>query len=111
MEEVRKSLELSDPYNGENLPSHIKRLPEKAVRIRREEGVAFVHGTGRQKSSSKSLETPRETYSKALKNTIKALYAATTNSYSKQTVDATLRGMKEDAMHNGQLKPAYTFWK
>ena len=45
---------------------------------------------------------------KNLKNTQKKVYTrGNHNSYSKTDVDATFMRMKEDAMKNGQLKPAY----
>ncbi len=69
----------------------------------RSEGIAFVHGTGRRKTHlQKSLET-LETYIAKLKEYNKKLYVCgDRNSYSK-----TDPRMKEDAMLNGQLKPAY----
>ncbi len=73
-----------------------------------EEGIAFVHGTGRRKTRlQKSLET-LETYIAKLKEYNKKLYVCgDRNSYSKTDPDATFMRMKEDAMLNGQLKPAY----
>ncbi len=74
----------------------------------RSEGIAFVHGTGRRKTHlQKSLET-LETYIAKLKEYNKKLYVCgDRNSYSKTDPDATFMRMKEDAMLNGQLKPAY----
>ena len=56
--------------NGENFmvsgslitgksPSHLKRLRKKLYRIRREEGIVFVHGSGQRKTRlQKSIENP-----------------------------------------------------
>ena len=95
-------------YNGKVSLHTLKRLRKKLCRIRQEEGIAFVHGTGRRKTRlQKSLET-LETYIAKLKEYNKKLYVCgDRNSYSKTAPDATFMRMKEDAMLNGQLKPAY----
>ena len=95
-------------YNGKVSLHTLKRLRKKLCRIRQEEGIVFVHGTGRRKTHlQKSLET-LETYIAKLKEYNKKLYVCgERNSYSKTDPDATFMRMKEDAMLNGQLKPAY----
>lgn len=95
-------------YNGKVSLHTLKRLRKKLCRIRQEEGIVFVHGTGRRKTRlQKSLET-LETYIAKLKEYNKKLYVCgERNSYSKTDPDATFMRMKEDAMLNGQLKPAY----
>jgi len=95
-------------YNGKVSLHTLKRLRKKLCRIRQEEGITFVHGTGRRKTRlQKSLET-LETYIAKLKEYNKKLYVCgDRNSYSKTDPDATFMRMKEDAMLNGQLKPAY----
>lgn len=95
-------------YNGKVSLHTLKRLRKKLCRIRQEEGIAFVHGTGRRKTRlQKSLET-LEIYITKLKEYNKKLYVCgDRNSYSKTDPDATFMRMKEDAMLNGQLKPAY----
>ena len=95
-------------YNGKVSLHTLKRLRKKQCRIRQEEGIVFVHGTGRRKTHlQKSLET-LETYIAKLKEYNKKLYVCgDRNSYSKTDPDATFMRMKEDAMLNGQLKPAY----
>ena len=95
-------------YNGKVSLHTLKRLRKKLCRIRQEEGIAFVHGTGRRKTRlQKSLET-LETYIAKLKEYNKKLYVCgDRNSYSKTDPDATFMRLKEDAMLNGQLKPAY----
>ena len=95
-------------YNGKVSLHTLKRLRKKLCRIRQEEGIAFVHGTGRRKTRlQRSLET-LETYIAKLKEYNKKLYVCgDRNSYSKTDPDATFMRMKEEAMLNGQLKPAY----
>ena len=95
-------------YNGKVSLHTLKRLRKKLCRIRQEEGIVFVHGTGRRKTRlQKSLES-LETYIAKLKEYNKKLYVCgERNSYSKTDPDATFMRMKEDAMLNGQLKPAY----
>ena len=68
----------------------------------------FVHGIGRRKAQlQKSLEQ-LDQYLEKLKEYTKKLYTlGDRNSYSKTDPDATFMRMKEDAMLNGQLKPAY----
>lgn len=77
-------------------------------KIREEENIIFVHGTGKRKSVlQKSVET-LEQYIDKLKEYIHKLYVCVKrNSYAKTDTDATFMRMKEDAMLNGQLKPAY----
>lgn len=92
----------------ESLPSYLKESAQKAVQDQAEEGIVIVHGTGRRKTHlQKSIET-LETYISKLKEYSKKLYVCgERNSYSKTDPDATFMRMKEDAMLNGQLKPAY----
>lgn len=95
-------------YNGKVSLHTLKRMRKKLCRIKQEEGIVFVHGTGRRKTRlQKSLET-METYIAKLKEYNKKLcVCGERNSYSKTDPDATFMRMKEDAMLNGQLKPAY----
>lgn len=94
--------------SSESLPSYLKETAKKAVQDQAEEGIVFVHGTGRRKTHlQKSIETLETCISK-LKEYSKKLYVCgERNSYSKTDPDATFMRMKEDAMLNGQLKPAY----
>jgi len=68
----------------------------------------FVYGIGHRKSQlQKSIET-LEGYIDKLKEYTKHLHiCGDRNSYSKTDPDATFMRLKEDAMLNGQLKPAY----
>ncbi len=95
-------------YNGTATLHTIKRLRKKLYRIKEEENIVFVHGAGRRKSQlQKSIEI-LEGYISKLKEYTKHLHVCgNRNSYSKTDPDATFMRLKEDAMLNGQLKPAY----
>ena len=86
----------------------LKRLKKQLCRAKVQEGIVFVHGIGRRKTQlQKSLEQ-LDQYLEKLKEYTKKLYTlGDRNSYSKTDPDATFMRMKEDAMLNGQLKPAY----
>ena len=86
----------------------LKRMRKKLYRIKKEEDISFVHGKGKRKTPlQRSIET-LESYIQKLKEYIKKIHlCGTRNSYSKTDPDATFMRMKEDAMLNGQLKPAY----
>lgn len=86
----------------------LKRLRKKLYKIKDDEGIVFVYGSGKRKAVlQRSIETLEE-YIKRLKDYTYKIYACgSRNSYSKTDPDATFMRMKEDAMLNGQLKPAY----
>ena len=67
----------------------------------------MCYGIGKRKTSlQKSIET-LESYLNRLKKYNQQIHiCAERNSYSKTDHDATFMRMKEDAMGNGQLKPA-----
>ena len=87
---------------------HVKRLRKKLYALKQEENIAFVHGIGKRKTQlQKSIET-LEDYLDRLKGYTKKLHiCGKRNSYSKTDPDAIFMRMKEDAMGNGQLKPAF----
>ena len=95
-------------YNGKATLHTMKRLRKKLYAIKKEENISFVYGIGHRKSQlQKSIET-LESYIGKLKEYTKHLHVCGgRNSYSKTDPDATFMHLKEDAMLNGQLKPAY----
>lgn len=95
-------------YNGKATLHTLKRLRKKLYAIKKEENISFVYGIGHRKSQlQKSIET-LEQYIEKLKEYTKHLHiCGQRNSYSKTDPDATFMRLKEDAMLNGQLKPAY----
>lgn len=87
---------------------HVKKLRKKLYAIKKSEDIEFVHGCGKRKSPlQKSIEKLEEYLSKFKEYNKKVYTCGSRNSYSKTDVDATFMRMKEDAMKNGQLKPAY----
>ena len=86
----------------------LKRLRKKLYKIRKDEAIEFVHGIGKRKTMLQRSIEKLEEYTEKLKEYTNKLYkCGRRNSYSKTDNDATFMRMKEDAMLNGQLKPAY----
>ena len=87
---------------------HVKKLRKKLYALRQSENVVFVHGIGKRKTPlQKSIETLEDYLSRLKKYNHQIHICGGRNSYSKTDHDATFMRMKEDAMGNGQLKPAY----
>lgn len=106
--ECEQLYEIKIVYGDTVKMKHVKRLRKKLYALKESENVVFVHGAGRRKTPlQKSIET-LEDYLSRLKKYNKQLHVCgKRNSYSKTDNDATFMRMKEDAMGNGQLKPAY----
>ena len=86
----------------------LKRLRKKLYKIKDDEGIEFVQGSGKRKTYlQRSIESLEEYIEKLKEYNHKLYVCGTRNSYSKTDNDATFMRMKEDAMLNGQLKPAY----
>ena len=95
-------------YKNQVSVHHLKRLRKKLYRIKKDENITFVHGVGKRKSPLQRTIETLESYLNKLKEYTQKIYkCGTRNSYSKTDQDATFMRMKEDAMCNGQLKPAY----
>ena len=87
---------------------HIKKLRKKLYALKQSENVVFVYGTGKRKTTLQKNIEMLEIYLSRLKKYNQEIYiCGERNSYSKTDHDATFMRMKEDAMRNGQLKPAY----
>ena len=87
---------------------HVKKLRKKLYELKILEGIEFVHGCGKRKTTlQKSIERLEEYLSKFKEYNQKVYTCGDRNSYSKTDTDATFMRMKEDSMKNGQLKPAY----
>ena len=87
---------------------HVKRLRKKLYALKESEQVVFVHGAGKRKTPlQKSIETLEDYLCRLKKYNQQVHTCGERNSYSKTDHDATFMRMKEDAMGNGQLKPAY----
>ena len=87
---------------------HVKRLRKKLYALKQSENIVFVHGAGKRKTPlQKSIETLEDYLLRLKKYNQQIHICGERNSYSKTDRDATFMRMKEDAMGNGQLKPAY----
>ena len=87
---------------------HLKRLRKKLYALKNAGNITFVHGIGKRKTPlQKSIEALEEALSKLKEYIQKIHICGERNSYSKTDNDATFMRMKEDAMGNGQLKPAF----
>lgn len=95
-------------YNDKVQMKHVKKLKKQLYSLKKLEGIDFVHGCGKRKTAlQKSIEKLEEYLSKFKEYNQKIYTCGERNSYSKTDTDATFMRMKEDAMKNGQLKPAY----
>ena len=106
--ECEQLYEIKIVYGNVVKMRHVKKLRKKLYALKEKEQVQFVHGIGKRKSPlQKSIETLEE-YLDRLKDYTKKIHTCgQRNSFSKTDPDATFMRMKEDAMGNGQLKPAY----
>ena len=95
-------------YRNQVQMKHVKKLRKKLYALKEQEGIVFVHGTGKRKSPlQKSIEVLEEYLDKFKEYTQKLYICGERNSHSKTDHDATFMRMKEDAMGNGQLKAGY----
>lgn len=95
-------------YRNQVQIKHVKKLRKKLHALKEQEGIVFVHGTGKRKSPlQKSIETLEEYLAKFKEYIQKLHICGERNSHSKTDHDATFMRMKEDAMGNGQLKAGY----
>lgn len=70
--------------------------------------LVFVNGIGKRKTQlQKDIETLKEYLSRLGKYTMQTEICGNRKSFSKTDIDATFMRLKDDAMKNGQLKPAY----
>ena len=87
---------------------HVKKLRKKLYGLKQSKNVVFVHGIGKRKTPlQKSIEKLEDHLSRLKKYNQEIHICGERGSYSKTDHDATFMRMKEDAMGNGQLKPAY----
>ena len=108
VQECEEMYDIKLIYKNQVKLHHIKRLRKKLYQIKRNEMIEFVHGIGKRKTPlQKSIEQLEEYIARLKDYTNKIHKCGTRNSYSKTDEDATFMRMKEDAMRNGQLKPAY----
>ncbi len=106
--ECEQLYDLKIVYGDTVKMKHVKKLRKKLYALRQSENVVFVHGIGKRKTPlQKSIETLEDYLSRLKKYNHQIHICGGRNSYSKTDHDATFMRLKEDAMGNGQLKPAY----
>ncbi len=106
--ECEQLYDLKIVYGDTVKMKHVKKLRKKLYALKQSESVVFVHGIGKRKTPlQKSMETLEDYLSRLKKYNHQIHICGGRNSYSKTDHDATFMRMKEDAMGNGQLKPAY----
>lgn len=87
---------------------HLKKLRRNLKAWQKEQGIQFVHGIGKRKNNLQKTMEQLDEFIARLKKYNKYLHImGNRNSFAKTDTDATFMRMKEDAMKNGQLKPAY----
>ena len=95
-------------WRGQVKEKHLKKVIRQLYRIKEEESIEFVHGSGKRKTQlQRHIEELEEGAARLKEYSRKLSILGERNSYSKTDPDATFMRMKEDAMLNGQLKPAY----
>lgn len=108
MAECEQLYDIKIVYGNTVKMKHVKKLRKKLYALKESENLVFVHGIGKRKSPlQKSIETLEEYLTKLKEYNHKIHICGERNSYSKTDHDATFMRMKEDAMGNGQLKPAF----
>ena len=110
VQECIETYGLREIWRGQVKEKHLAKLLKRLYKVKDEEGVEFVHGSGCRKTQLQKHIEFLEEYTARLKEYSRKLKVlGDRNSYSKTDPDATFMRMKEDAMLNGQLKPAYNF--
>ena len=95
-------------WHGQVKKKHLEKVIRQLYRIKEEECIEFVHGSGKRKTQlQRHIEELEEGAVRLKEYSKKLSILGERNSYSKTDPDATFMRMKEDAMLNGQLKPAY----
>lgn len=95
-------------WQGKVKLKHLKRLRRRLYAIKAEEGIEFVHGSGKRKTQlQRHIEELEKHLAKIREYTYWIHQCGERNSCSKTDPDATFMRMKEDHMLNGQLKPGY----
>ena len=95
-------------WHGQVKEKQLEKVIWQLYRIKEEEGIEFVHGSGKRKTQlQRHVEELEEATDRLKEYSRKLSILGERNSYSKTDPDATFMRMKEDAMLNGQLKPAY----
>lgn len=106
--ECVQTYSLKPVWQGKVKIKTLKKLRKKLYAIKEQECIEFVYGSGKRKTLlQKHIEQLEVCLEKLKEYNHKIHVCGKRNSYSKTDTDATFMRMKEDAMKNGQLKPAY----
>ena len=108
VDKAREEFSVSLVHGKEIHLHQLKKLHRKLKARQKEQGIKFVHGIGKRKTSLQKTLEQLDEFIARLKKYNKYLHImGNRNSFAKTDTDATFMRMKEDAMKNGQLKPAY----
>ena len=106
--DCEKAYGFSIVYDNKISKHTLLRLKKELLKIRASEGIAFTFGARPRKPRiQKDVEQVDAFLKKLHEYDEKLEICGERNSYSKTDHDATFMRLKEDAMLNGQLKPAY----
>lgn len=108
VDKAREDFSVSLSHGKDIHLHHLKKLRRKLKAWQKEQGIQFVHGIGKRKTNlQKTMEQLDEFIARLKKYNQYLHIMGNRNSFAKTDTDATFMRMKEDAMKNGQLKPAY----
>ncbi len=108
IKESRRNFAIDFEYHGVLGLKVLKKYRKRLYAIKKQKNIVFVHGVGKRKTQVQKNIEELEHYIHKLKEYIQKIHlCGLRNSYSKTEIDATFMRMKDDAMKNGQLKPAY----
>lgn len=108
VDKAREEFSVSLAHGKEIHLHQLKKLRRKLKARQKEQGLQFVHGIGKRKTSLQKTLEQLDEFIARLKKYNKYLHImGNRNSFAKTDTGATFMRMKEDAMKNGQLKPAY----
>ena len=108
VQKIKDNFSVSVAHGEEIQIRHMKKLRRKLKACQREQDIKFVSGKGKRKTPLQRTVEQLDEFIARLKKYNKYLHIlGGRNSFAKTDTDATFMRMKEDAMKNGQLKPAY----
>lgn len=108
IQKAKEEFSVSVAHGKEIHIRHMKKLRRKLKTCQKERDIKFVSGKGKRKPPLQRTVEQLDGFIARLKKYNKYLHIlGNRNSFAKTDTDATFMRMKEDAMKNGQLKPAY----
>ena len=108
LQRAKEEFSVSVAHGEEIHMRHLKKLRRKLKACQKEQEISFVYGKGKRKTPLQRIVEQLDDFIARLKKYYKYLHIlGSRNSFAKTDTDATFMRMKEDAMKNRQLKPAY----